>query len=157
MNDEPDPGPRGTVRPTSAATLATFAGVALVLGWAVRPLVLRLDATEPQITWLSAGVVWFLAAVVAGAAYQTWRVRRDGGRLAPHRAVNRLVLGKACALVGAVLLGGYAGYAIAHLGVASELADRQLLRSLLSALGGLLVMVAALLLEQACRVRDDPE
>ena len=37
--------------------------------------------------------------------------------------MNRLVLGKACALVGALALGGYLGYAVAQLGVADPAAD----------------------------------
>ena len=34
----------------------------------------------------------------------------------PHRAVNRLVLGRAGALVGALVAGGYAGYAVSWIG-----------------------------------------
>ena len=48
----------------------------------------------------------------APSPWRTWRevhVRRE--RLEPHRAVNRLVLARACALVGALVAGGYLGYA----------------------------------------------
>ena len=51
------------------------------------------------------------------------------GRPAHHQAVNRLALGKACALVGALLLGGYLGYALAQLGVGDAASALRLRRS----------------------------
>ena len=97
-----------------------------------------------------------MAAIIGGTAYVTRRtVRRNRFDLAHHQAVNRLVLGKACALAGALVLGGYLGYALAQLGVGDPAADLRLWRSLLAALGALAVTVAALLLELACRVPDD--
>lgn len=157
MSSDPDPEePRGTVRPTGPAGPSVFAAIGLVAGWLVRPLSIRAGAAEPRVSWLGIGLVWFLAAAVAGAAWSTARARRTGVRLEPHRAVNRLVLGKACALVGAALAGGYAGFALAHLGVAdSGAATTQLWHGLVAALGGVAMLVAALLLEQACRVPDD--
>jgi hypothetical protein len=94
---------------------------------------------------------------VGTTAWQTWRtvhVRRD--RLEPHRAVNRLVLGRASALVGALVAGGYAGYAVSWIGSAAELADQRMLRSALAAACGVLMVVAGLFLERACRVRKRP-
>ena len=41
------------------------------------------------------------------------------------------------------------------LGVPGELADDRILRSLLSAAAGVVIVVGALLLERACRVRSD--
>lgn len=154
MSDGGDPEePRGTVGPTGPAGPSIFAAVGLLAGWAVRPLSIRAGAAEPRVTWLAIGLVWFLAAVVGGAAWATWRVRRERLRLEPHRAVNRLVLGKACALVGAALAGGYAGFALAHVNVADAgNATTQLVHAVLAALGGVALMVAALLLEHACRV-----
>lgn len=165
--DEPDPGqdpdrepdrdPRGTLRSTTPGVLATFAGIGLVVGWAIRPVALRVGSTEPRVSWASIGLIWFLAAIVGGAAYFTWRTFHDRLRIEPHRAVNRLVLGKACALVGALLAGGYFGFALAHLGAASENAGPQLWRAIAAGVGGLVTMIAALLLEQACRIREDDD
>lgn len=154
MSGDHDPDePRGTVRPTGPAGPSIFVGIGLVGGWLVRPLSLRIGAAEPRVTWLGIGLVWFLAATVAGAAWSTWRARKAGLRLEPHRAVNRLVLGKACVLVGAALAGGYAGFALAHLGVVDAgAATTQLWHALVAALGGVAMLVAALVLEQACRV-----
>jgi hypothetical protein len=56
------------------------------------------------------------------------------------------------------VLGGYAGFAIAHLGITpTELSRQRLVRSGLAALGGLLLLVAGLVLERACRVRGDDD
>lgn len=154
--EEPPQEPRGSIRSTGPGPLVVFGGVGLVVGWAIRPVSLRMGTTEPQVTWLSIAIVFFLAAVVGGAAYHTWRARRDGVRLEPHRAVNRLVLGKTCALVGAGLAGGYFGFVLGHLGVAdSDRTTTQMWHAGLAGFGGLLIVAAALLLEQACRVRDD--
>ena len=66
------------------------------------------------------------------------------------------MLGKAAAMAGAMVLGGYAGFAIAHLGITpTELSRQRLVRSGLASFGGLLLLVAGLLLERACRVRGD--
>ena len=76
-------------------------------------------------------------------------------RLEPHRAVNRLVLARACALVGALVAGGYVGYAVSWLGDDAELADQRVLRSAVAGLAGVAIVVTAMLLERACRVRSD--
>ena len=134
-----------------------MAGVlGLVIGWAIRPLCLRLGYAEPDVSFTAIGALFFVAAIIAGTAYVTRRtVRRNRFDLAHHQAVNRLVLGKACALAGALVLGGYLGYALAQLGVGDPAAELRLWRSLLAALGALGVTVAALLLELACRVPND--
>ena len=96
-----------------------------------------------------------LAVAVGITAWQTWRavqVRRE--RLEPHRAVNRLVLGRAAALVGALVAGGYAGYAVSWVGdrtpswPASGCSDRPSRGS-----PAIAIVVAGLLLERACRVQ----
>jgi hypothetical protein len=141
--------------------------MAMVLGWSIRPLSIHFDATEPVISAWSVVVLWVLAAAVGFVAYRTWRILqrrralgarpgRQSARFEPYQAVNRLVLGKAAALAGAVVLGGYAGFAIAHLVIPpTELSGQRLLRGGLAALGGLGMLVAGLLLERACRVRHD--
>jgi hypothetical protein len=79
-------------------------------------------------------------------------------RLLPHQAVNRLVLARACAFVGALVAGGYGGYAVSWLGLEAELAGQRAWRSATAALAGLLICATGLLLERACRVRSgDPE
>ncbi|WP_107704467.1 DUF3180 domain-containing protein [Nocardioides allogilvus] len=155
----PDPAPPdGHLRPTTGASLAIAAVIGLVFGWLLRPVVVRLSGTAPFVTWVQALALVFVAAVLAYVAWHTWQtvqVRRQ--RLPDNRAVNRLVLARASALVGALAAGGYAGYAITWLGDASELADERLLRCGVAALGGLLMMLASLALERACRVPSGDE
>lgn len=150
---DPDRAPQGHVRPTGPAPLVVLGVLGLVLGWALRPWALRTGHAEPDVSLVSAALIFFVAAIVAGSAYLTRRtVRGSRHQLAHHQAVNRLVLGKACAMVGAVVTGGYAGYALAQLGVSDPLATTRLWHSGLAALGGAAVLAAALSLEHACRV-----
>ncbi len=158
-DEEPEPPePAGHVRLTGPGPLVCCGLAGLAIGWAIRPVCLRAGWVVPQVSWLAIVAVFFVAAVVAGAAYLTWRtLHRDRGRLPAHQAVNRLVLGKASAVVGAAVAGGYLGYAIAHVGIDSPSAAGQVVRSALAALGGVLVLLAGLALERACRVRDADE
>jgi hypothetical protein len=154
-----NPEPFGSLRPTSPVVLAGWAVVGLAGGWLVHPLAERISGTAPIVSWLQPLALFLVVAILAVTAQATWRtvqVRRE--RLLPHQAVNRLVLGRACAFVGALAAGGYLGYALSWLGVEAELADQRLVRSLVAAAGSVLVVVTALLLERSCRVRnDDPE
>jgi hypothetical protein len=127
----------------------------LVLGWLVRPVSDRIG-TPPVVPWaqpLTLLLVGVILLATARATHQALQVRRE--RLEPHRAVNRLVLARSCVVVGGLVAGGYAGYAVSWLGVPGELADDRILRSLLSAAAGGVIVVGALLLERACRVRPD--
>ena len=156
LEEEPDPEPpSGHIRSTGPGPLVIAGVIGLVLGWAVRPLSLRLGFAEPNVSFTAIFGLFFVAAIIGGTAYVTRRtVRRNRFDLAHHQAVNRLVLGKACALAGGLVLGGYVGYALAQLGVGDAASDIRLWHSLLAALGALSVTVTALLLELACRVPD---
>ena len=133
----------------------------LVAGWLLRPVVVRLGGTAPVVSWGQVFALFFVAAVLFATAWSTWRLLQADRRgwIEPHRAVNRLVLAKSCALVGALVAGGYAGYAVSWIGLEAELAGQRILRSLLAGLAGLLMCLGSLLLERACRVRkgdDEP-
>jgi hypothetical protein len=156
VTEQPPPGHNGSLRPTPPVVLAGWAVVGLAGGWLVHPLAERLSGTAPIVTWLQPLALLLVAAILGVTAHATWRavqVRRE--RLQPHQAVNRLVLARACAFVGALAAGGYLGYALSWLGVEAQLADQRLARSLVAAVGSVLMVVTALLLERACRVRDD--
>ena len=153
MSEQPPGDDDARLRPTGVGVLLGWGLAGLVGGWLVRPLWAWADGTAPMITWLQVLALFLVAAILAGTAWATWRTLHvHGHRLEPHRAVNRLVLAKACALVGALAAGGYAGYALSWVGMAAELADQRMVRSDIAALGGLLTCGAALLLERACRV-----
>lgn len=147
--------PEGNLSPTSARGLVILGSVGLVAGWLVRPVSERLGRTAPIVTWGQPIALFFVAAVLGGTAWVTWRavhVRRE--RLPSHQAVNRLVLARACAFVGALVAGLYAGYAVSWIGMQAELADQRAWRSGTAALAGLAICVTGLLLERACRVRS---
>jgi hypothetical protein len=153
----PDDRP-GRLRPTSAAALTAWGVVGLVGGWLLRTVVVRSGGTPPIVTWAQPLALVLVALILGATAYLTWRtmhVHRQ--RLEPHQAVNRLVLARACALVGALVAGGYLGYAVSWIGVGTELADQRVVRSVVAGLGGVAIVVTALLLERACRVRSDEE
>jgi hypothetical protein len=159
VTEPPSPEPQGSLRPTSPAVLAALAVVGLAGGWLVHPLAERINGTAPIVSWLQPLALLLVAAILGSTAYATWRsvhVRHE--LLVPDLAVNRLILGRACAYVGALAAGGYLGYALSWIGSKAELADQRLWPSLAAASTGVLVVVTALLLERACRVRrDDPE
>jgi len=154
---EPDEEPAGRLGPTPPGAVVAWGVAGLAGGWLAHPLSEELNGTAPVVSWAQPGALLLLATAVGVTAWQTWRVvhvRRE--RLQPHQAVNRLVLGRAAALVGALVAGGYAGYAVSWVGAEAELAGQRMLRSALAALCGLLVVAGGLLLERACRVRKGP-
>lgn len=146
----------GRLHPLSPASLTVAAVLGLVGGWLLHPVAERLTGAAPVVTWLQGLVLLFVSAVLGGVAWTTRRTL-DGRapRLEPHQAVNRFVLARACALVGAAVAGGYAGYAVSWLGDGSEMAGQRLATSVLAAVGGVAVVISALLLERACRVPPD--
>jgi len=158
-DQDPDdrPPPTGRVRTTSAAAVAGFAVVGLVLGWLLRPVSVEINGTAPTVSWLPAVTLLFVALIVGWLAWSTFRtVHRRRGHLEPHHAVNRLVLAKACTLGGALVAGAYAGYAISWVGLTEALLARErMLHAALAALAGVALVVGALLLERACRTRRD--
>jgi hypothetical protein len=127
--------------------------VGLVIGWAIRGQAIRSGAAAPGVPWLSVGTAYFVAAVVGGMAFLTWRaVQRDHLHLSAQQGVARLVFGKTIARLGAFGVGAYVGVAISNLGVGSEQAGSTILRAFLAALGAAVALAAGLLLEHACRV-----
>lgn len=162
MSDRPSGRPsrpdRGSIGPTTPAVPVLTACVSLVVGWLLRPLALYAGHDAPRVGWLQVAVIGFLALVIAGTAWVTWRelqVQRHW--LEPHRAVNRLLMAKSCVVVGAILAGGYTGAALSWLGIEGEAAGGHLLRAACAAVAGVATVAAAIWLERACRVRDDDE
>lgn len=147
------------LHPVGAGAITIWAVVGLVCGWLVHRVGEWVVGTAPVIGWFQPLVVGLVAAIMAGTAYITWRqvqVRRE--RLESSRAVNRLVLGRACAFVGALLAGGYFGYAVSWLGLSGDpLAHRLLWRAMIAAVAGAIACASGVWLERACRIREDDE
>lgn len=154
MEDDPaPPPPEGRIRPTGPGPLVVVGLIGLAIGWAIRGQEIRADNPAPGVSWLAIGTAFFVAAVIGGVAWLTWRtVHRDHHRLSAQQGVARLVLGKAIARLGAFGVGAYVGVAISNIGVGGEHASDTIVRALFAALGAAASLTAGLLLEHACRV-----
>ncbi|BBH17788.1 hypothetical protein Back2_20750 [Nocardioides baekrokdamisoli] len=139
-----------------AITLAGVVGVAC--GWLAHRVWDGTNSTSaPLVSWLQPVSLAVIAAILLLLAVITRKQVRERHLLEPQKAVNRLVLGRAGALVGSLVTGGYLGYAISWLGYSGDpLASRRIWLSLAAAAAGLLIVVGGLLLERACRI-DPPE
>jgi ABC-type Fe3+-siderophore transport system permease subunit len=95
-----------------------------------------------------------IAALVGIFAYTTHaRIQVRKERMDPQRAVALLVLGKASALAGALVAGGYLAYAVMFVTRLDAEAPRdRVIRSAVAVAAGIGLAVAGLLLERACRV-----
>jgi Protein of unknown function (DUF3180) len=148
----------GRIRPTSGGVLAAWGIVGLVGGWLLHQLAERGSGSAPIVTWAQPAALVLVAAILGATAYLTWRaVHVHHQRLEPHQAVNRLVLARACALVGALVAGGYLGYALSWVGVDAELASQRAWRSVIAGGAGIAIVITGTLLERACRVRSDQD
>lgn len=151
------PGHQVTSTPRRALVVAAlFGGLA---GWLLSVTTGALNVVPPSIPW-TAPVGLFLVGALVGAmawtTHQQIQVRRQ--RMEPQRAVAFLVLGKASALGGALVAGGYLGYALSFVGrLDAEGPRERVVRSFVALLGGVVLMVAGLLLERACRVPPDED
>ena len=146
----------GHLGPIGAGTLVAWALAGFAVGWSWHWVADRTGEAVP-VGWLQGLALWFMAAVLAGVAYVTRRaVRSREATIDPTRMVNRLVLARACTVVGALVAGGYLGYGLTWLGSHPDLVVGRVGRALLATLGGLLVLVCGKLLERACRVPPGP-
>jgi hypothetical protein len=150
-------GNQVTSTPRRALVVAAlFGGLA---GWLLAVTTEALNVVPPSIPW-SAPVGLFVVGVLVGAiawsTHQQIQVRRE--RMEPQRAVAFLVLGKASALGGALVAGGYLGYALSFVGRFDADGPRdRVIRSLVAMVGGIALGVAGLLLERACKVPFDED
>jgi hypothetical protein len=149
---EQQPGGSVNLTPLRALVVAAlFGGLA---GWLLLVTVNAFDLTAPEVPWTAPLGLIVVTALVGGLAYSTHQriqVRRE--RMEPSRAVALLVLGKASALAGAVVAGGYLAYACAFLTRLDAAAPRdRVIRSAVAVLAGVALCAMGLLLERACKV-----
>lgn len=148
------------VRRSSPLYVTGIVASGLVVGRLLPPLTVRFDGTSPPVPGWAATIVLLCGAIaVGGLAWATWRdLHRRRMRVVADRAIRMLALAKAAVLVGGVFAGGYAGYALAYLGSSTDLGELRFWRSAAAAGAALALLVAALLLEWACRLPlDDDE
>jgi len=155
---EEPPRSEGRLRPMRPGVLIAWGLVGLVAGWLYHRILDQGTGTAPLVSWAQPAALLLVAAVLFVTAWSTRRtIRLRPGGLTPAHAVNRLVLARACAYVGALAGGGYLGYAVSWLGVQSDLADQRAFRSVVAGVAGILMVVGGVLLERACRVPPEDD
>ncbi|WP_375430304.1 DUF3180 domain-containing protein [uncultured Friedmanniella sp.] len=156
------PGGSITLTPLRALVVAAiFGGLA---GWLIVVVANALGAVPPRIPWsapIGLAVFAALVGVLAYSTHQRIQVRRE--RMEASRAVAFLVLGKASALAGALVAGGYFGFALLFLGRFDAAAPRErVVHSAVAIVAGVALCLVGLRLERACKVPgsddedDDP-
>lgn len=150
---------QGTVRPTQIRSLVALFIVGGVLGYAFARISIAVNGIAPQIQWTSVLVLLACAAMVLVLANSTYRtLHRDRRVMDVHRAVRFLLLAKASALVGAIVAGGYLGFALEFVDQLDvHLPQERVLRSVSAAIAAILLVIGGLLLERACRVPKDKD
>lgn len=160
--------PQPSLRPTQPSTLVLAGLAAAAVTWL---LISNFYQDLPPMIWPTAFLIAGIAVFEALVAWNLWgRIHgrgRFGRGLAGRRpepvdplvVVRYAVLAKASAVAGAILTGGYAGFVpwlAAESGRLTSAAEE-----LPPTVGGLVasagLIVAALWLEHACRVPEEPE
>jgi Protein of unknown function (DUF3180) len=149
------------VRPTGWRLLAALAGIAAVSVFSLVRLAIAVSGALPEIPWSGAVVVWVSAgALFIAALVLRPRLRRAEGAtpMNPFAAARTAALAMAASRTGALLAGGYLGYALLALTDADTEYRRQMaVVGAVTALGGLAMLGAGLLLERFCRIPpEDP-
>jgi hypothetical protein len=150
------------LRKASALLVVALVGAGIIFGALLRPLFTRLDTMPPQVGWGAATMLFVIAAVIGGIAWNTWQsLHKKSQRMTSEYGVAMLALSRSTLIVGCLFGGTYAGYALSYVeDIDTPLGADRVLHSGFAALAGLLLVVAALLLERACRIPgnedDDP-
>jgi hypothetical protein len=145
---------------TPLTTLLVAAVFGALAGWLVVVVANALDVVPPYVPWTAPAALAVIAALVGALAWSTHqRIHVRGERVEPDRAVAFLVLGKASALAGALIAGGYLTFALLFVGRWEADAPRErVIRSLVAVVAAVGRSVAGLLLERACKVpRSDDD
>lgn len=155
--DPSDPGnDERRLKPMAPGPLLAAGAVGLVAGWVLHRLADGWWDRTPSVGFGQVGVLCFVAAALAWTARATARDLSGERRLQPHQTVNRLLMARACASVGSLLVGGYVGFAIGWINNgAPELLAGRLASAGAAAAACAVILVASLALERACRARHD--
>ena len=148
-----------SVRPTSIRLLSVLVSAGLVVGAGAPVVVRRMGGDVPLLSWGPALLLTAAAGVVAIVARVTWKaVHEDRQRVNADRALFHLALAQASSRVGAVLLGGYAGFALVYLDLFETANGRdRVLHGGGAAVAAALLMAAGLVMERVCRLPTDDD
>lgn len=129
--------------------------IGLLIGWVIAA-VTGSDGVAARVAWSGPVALLAAAAILGCVAYvlhqrlQVHRIRIDD-----RQAVTWLALGKAAAIMGAVMAGGYAGFAVRFLpDIAIEAPRERVIRSVIAIAGAIALMIAALRIERSCQAYD---
>ena len=149
----------GSVKLTPFRTLVVAAVFGGLAGWLLVVTANAFDLIPPEVPWTAPIGLILVAALVGALAYATHqRIQVRHERIEPQRAVAFLVLGKASALAGALVAGGYFGFALMFLTRLDASAPRdRVIRSAVAVVAGIVLCVMGLLLERACKVPTEPD
>jgi H+/Cl- antiporter ClcA len=149
----------GSLRLTPFRALVVAALFGGLAGWLLVVIANALDVIPPEVPWTAPIGLILVAALVGVLAYSTHqRIQVRHERMEPQRAVAFLVLGKASALAGALVAGGYFGFAFMFLTRLDAAAPRdRVIRSAVAIVAGIVVCAMGLLLERACQVPTEPD
>ncbi len=146
---------------TRIGSLIWAAVVAAPIGWSISVLVDAATGVLPVVPWVLPLLVLFLAIILAAAAraVRGWvSERRHDTRLDALRVARLLALAKAAEYFGAVLVGGYLGLGVRALAdLAVPMGQNRALLSALVVVAAVILTVAAVRLERACRVPPPDE
>jgi hypothetical protein len=146
--------------PTRARTLLVAALLAGLVTFAVLAAVyLRLPDALPRSAPLSVAFAGLLEIATA-MSVRARLSRRPGARpIAPLTVARLAVLGKASSLIGAVVLGFWAGVLATTLPRGSDppVAGADSITAGLGLASAVVLLVGAILLERACRIRRFPD
>ena len=156
MAEEPSGGSVNLTPFRALVVAAVFGGLS---GWLVVVIANAFDLIPPEVPWTAPIGLILVAALVGALAYATHQriqVRRE--RIEPQRAVALLVLGKASALAGALVAGGYFAFALMFMTRLDAAAPRdRVIRSAVAIVAGAALCIVGLLLERACKVPTEPD
>lgn len=146
------------MRPTSWRTLAALALVAGILAWVLADRAYGSLVSLPGYAPVTAVLIALAELGLARTISDQLQHRSRGRGLHPIQVARAAALAKASSSAGGLLLGVYAGFFAWTLPRRDTLAaaSHDALVSGISAVAALLLLVAALLLERACRVPPSP-
>jgi H+/Cl- antiporter ClcA len=156
LAEEPSGGSVNLTPFRALVVAAIFGGLG---GWLLVVTANAFDLVPPEVPWTAPIGLILVAALVGALAYATHqRIQVRHERVEPQRAVAFLVLGKASALAGALVAGGYFGFALMFLTRLDAAAPRdRVIRSTVAIVAGILLCIMGLLLERACKVPTEPD
>ena len=144
---------------TGLRALLSWGGAGLVVGWVLARLGYVARGEVASVPWSAALVLAAAGVALIFTAIRT-RARLEGKkgtkRLPPLVGARLAALAVAASRVGALVAGGYAGYALFLLGDLTTAYRKEVaLRCGLCVLGAVLVVAGALLLERVLRLPED--